>query len=667
MRQFLPSSVGARFGLFLLLIGAIALAGSAATYIGLRRDAARADAMVQAAAAEALVERMIGRFFAATMESRGIYMSRSPQEARRFTANLRGYLADVEAEWTALQAAMPPQAAAHVAPIGDLLRQWLANRREVARCGDEGDIRSADHAGNNEPIRVVRAHLVAELQAVLQAAQDQAAAARAGVVSGARSGARLIAIIAGAVVLALVVALGVIRQTVARPLRRLDATLRRMADGRLDDVDLPHASGGEVGGIAGAVARFLMQLRRTHELEVLAEAQRAARERRQHAMDRHIQDFGSSVSGVMQRLNETAASMREAAAQVTDGARQTRGSMSHTVEGAAASARELSAVAAAAEEMAASTSEITRQVNLVLTAVRGAVDRAAQTDTKVASLSVAADRIGEVVRLITGIAGQTNLLALNATIEAARAGESGRGFAVVAGEVKALATQTAHATGEIGKQILAIRNATGDAVQAVRDVGAAIGQVDEVATAIATAVVQQASATQEIAGSVQAVTVTTASAVDAMHQVLAIAENTDARSHMAADGAAAVGQTAATLQAEVTEFLAAMSQGSETERRLYERVPGGGARATLQFPGRAVVTAEIRDISRGGMSVLHGSNDAAGTEADVALPGGGVIKARVARRTADLLMFAFRQDVATLGLIDAALARIATTGQREAA
>src|SRR5262249_54355528 len=130
------------------------------------------------------------------------------------------------------------------------------------------------------------------------------------------------------------------------------------------------------------------------------------------------------------------------------------------------------------------------------------VRQAGQTDTRIAALSKAATRIGNVVDLITDIARQTNLLALNATIEAARAGETGKGFAVVAAEGKTLATETARATDEIGAQIAEMRTGPAESVTAIKEIGATIGRISEIALVIATAVEQQSATTGEIARSV---------------------------------------------------------------------------------------------------------------------------------------------------------------------
>jgi len=131
-----------------------------------------------------------------------------------------------------------------------------------------------------------------------------------------------------------------------------------------------------------------------------------------------------------------------------------------------------------------------------------AVAETRATDEVVKQLSGAAQRVGDIVKLISDIAAQTNLLALNATIEAARAGEAGKGFAVVAQEVKSLATQTAKATDEIGAQIAAIQGSTGATVAAIGRISARIEEINLISASIASAVEEQSAATQEIARSV---------------------------------------------------------------------------------------------------------------------------------------------------------------------
>jgi methyl-accepting chemotaxis protein len=159
--------------------------------------------------------------------------------------------------------------------------------------------------------------------------------------------------------------------------------------------------------------------------------------------------------------------------------------------------------AVAADELSGSINEIGRQLARTTDIVRAAVSEAHGTNHQITALAQAAQKIGDVIKLIRAIAGQTNLLALNATIEAARAGEAGKGFAVVASEVKGLASQTAKATEEIGAQIRAVQTASTDSVKAIETISTTISRVNEIATVIASAVEQQGAATNEIARNVQ--------------------------------------------------------------------------------------------------------------------------------------------------------------------
>ena len=184
-----------------------------------------------------------------------------------------------------------------------------------------------------------------------------------------------------------------------------------------------------------------------------------------------------------------------------------------------------------------------------------AVRQAEATDQRIAQLSEAGARIGDVVKLITSIAEQTNLLALNATIEAARAGDAGRGFAVVAQEVKTLAGQTAKATDEISNQIASMQLATEELVVAIKAISQTIERISGIAGSISAAVEQQKSATQNIVASVRAAVSGTADVAVNVRQAAEGANETGETSSRMFASAQALSGESLHLKAEVEGFL----------------------------------------------------------------------------------------------------------------
>jgi methyl-accepting chemotaxis protein len=211
--------------------------------------------------------------------------------------------------------------------------------------------------------------------------------------------------------------------------------------------------------------------------------------------------------------------------------------------------------AAASNELSQSIVEISRRVRESNGVAAEAVKQANATDQRMAELSAAGDRIGDVVKLITSIAEQTNLLALNATIEAARAGDAGRGFAVVAQEVKTLAGQTAKATDEISAHIVNMQRATGESVNANKAIGLTIERISEITTSISSAVEQQGAATQSIAKGVEAAASGTLDVADNIERVAKGAGETGTTSGHMLKSAQALSEVSIHLKDEVEKFL----------------------------------------------------------------------------------------------------------------
>jgi len=260
----------------------------------------------------------------------------------------------------------------------------------------------------------------------------------------------------------------------------------------------------EIGRIARSLQVFKDHLVETTRLRIEQEQMktRTAEERRVD-LGRIADEFERSIGGVIRGTAAAADELQNSATSMSTIAEGTTDQSAKVAAAAEQTASNVQAVAASAEELSSSIKEIARQVTQSTSIAQNAVEQATRTESMVERLVQATQKIGEVMALIQTIAGQTNLLALNATIEAARAGEAGKGFAVVANEVKALSSQTAKATDEIAGQIQAIRDATGSTVDAIREIGTTIGQMNEIAGSISAAVEEQGAATQEIARSVQ--------------------------------------------------------------------------------------------------------------------------------------------------------------------
>lgn len=290
-----------------------------------------------------------------------------------------------------------------------------------------------------------------------------------------------------------------------------------------------------------------------------AESERAIMQKQQELrarIDQAISAFRQRVNEHLRMVSEGAIAMRTTASTLFANSSQT----SKSAEGAVTTSNEASVnvetAAIAADELSGSIAEIGRQLGLTTEVVRAAVTEAHGTNGQIAALAQAAQKIGDVIKLIRNIAGQTNLLALNATIEAARAGEAGKGFAVVASEVKSLAVQTAKATEDISKLIMSVQGATSSAVAAIGRISNRMKEIDSCATAVSSAVEQQSAATAEISQNVAGAADGAKLVVTVLDEVVGAATETRQSAESVLKASQEVEEAAAALRQEVEGFLA---------------------------------------------------------------------------------------------------------------
>ncbi len=344
-------------------------------------------------------------------------------------------------------------------------------------------------------------------------------------------------------------------RAITRPLGAITAAMQQLSSGALATEVPERDRRNEIGLMATALQVFKENMIEAERLRASRQVEQQRQIDRGKTIEASVLDFEKSVGNIVGTVSTAAADLLTAADGLSSTAEQASRQSTAVAAASEQASTNVQTVASATEELSASINEISRQVPESSRIAERAVDEAGRANVTVEALAREAQKIGEVVMLISDIASQTNMLALNATIEAARAGEAGKGFAVVAAEVKNLATQTAKATDDIGNRIGQIQGATKGTVDVIASIRKTIEEISGISNAIASAVGEQGAATQEIARNVQQAAQGTGEVSSNIAGVTEAAEKTGNAASQVLGSAGAFSKQADALRSEVDRFL----------------------------------------------------------------------------------------------------------------
>ncbi len=208
------------------------------------------------------------------------------------------------------------------------------------------------------------------------------------------------------------------------------------------------------------------------------------------------------VTASVPNLHRQITTLVEAAAIVSDGARNQSAGIEQVMAGAEKLQKAMGNISLSTQKTAdtvARTAQFSESGNAI---VKRVIE-------EILGIHEVVEKMVSALARINDIADQTNLLALNAAIEASRTGDEHSGFSVVADEIRTLAEKSSEAASEVSRWVRQVENVifsggesskeAGKIFDTIRrDLGAYASFVQELALSVK----EQLTANQEVTGSI---------------------------------------------------------------------------------------------------------------------------------------------------------------------